>query len=255
MPHQHREQGFTLIEVLVASSLAIGLSIVIMTLAIQAQQMATVMISKSQLNAEARLIFDMLGTGKTVDGSGTTGIETVGIIDDSDRIPGLREGSGVGMSTSSTSYVLSSINGAIANPSGAVTSQTTKISVSKDETQADSTDNRLVISYVNGSDRTRMSSAISRNGQSISCRAAGQIPTNPLAGEPYYDCPNATAALVVYGYVSHLKVDTSRPINNKTVDVGYTLVDPRLAGWRDQNYTKWDYRETYRTSFLMNTTN
>ncbi|CAK0755960.1 hypothetical protein CCP3SC15_200030 [Gammaproteobacteria bacterium] len=255
------EKGFTLIEVLVASSLAIGLSIVVMTLAIQAQQMSAVMISKSQLNAEARLVFDMLGTGQAVDGGTNSGGTTNKIIEDTERSVGFREASSVALSqTPLLSSNTNSNDGAKATIADSYSSS--EITVAKLSDVAN-TRSRFFIKPPTGS--TLNIRVSSEANQTVPCRTSGQAPANPedpmaggpLVGDPYYDC--AGVDLVSHGYVSYVIVDSinrsvsgANSADKKTVDVEYTLVDPRLAGWRDQAYTKWDYRETYRTSFLMN---
>ncbi|CAK0744783.1 hypothetical protein CCP3SC5AM1_1250003 [Gammaproteobacteria bacterium] len=241
------EQGFTLIEVMVASSLAIGLSLVIMTLVMQAQQMSIVMVSKSQLNAEARLIFDMLGTGQAVDGIDE--ITKNNIIDDAEQMAGIREGSSIG----SNPIILSSVHSDPTTPIEIDSS--TEVNISN----ADGVDNYRLIITKSSNSQTRKSSEVTNTN--VPCRTNGSTanPADPLkggtlVGDPYYDCSSTNSILTSHGYVSYIIVDpTNRSLNNKTVDVEYTLVDPRLAGWRDQLYTTSDYRETYRTSFLMNT--
>lgn len=255
-----KQHGFTLTELLIAFSLTTGLSIVIMTLIIQTQQMSVTMIAKSQLNAEARLIFEMLGTGQARDV--INGAAKNSIIDNTERIISLREANNVVINNN---QILRSFNNgsATANSSGV----SSIITVSNDE-NTDNNDNRLIMQSGG-----RIKGSSTTNPNVVNCRTNRQDPNNAndplaggaLAGDPYFDCTANQNQFTPRGYMSYLIVDpTNRSINNRTVDVEYMLVDPRLAGWRshtdatllsleEQTYLAADYRETYRTSFMMNT--
>ena len=66
-----RESGFTLVEIMIASSLGLVLTLVLFEIILQSQRMADVMIMQSNLNSQAREVFELLMDGGVEPGTST----------------------------------------------------------------------------------------------------------------------------------------------------------------------------------------
>lgn len=75
-----RQTGFTIIELMIAGTLTLLLSLTLLKILLLSQHMADIMITQTTLNAEARAVFELLGEGG-IKANGDPGLS-------SDRIPG-----------------------------------------------------------------------------------------------------------------------------------------------------------------------
>lgn len=83
----NRQAGFTLIEVLVASSVGLLLILAMFHVVGQSVQMSNAFISQITLNQEARATFDLMGEGGVFDANDNGSIE---ITDETERVAGYR---------------------------------------------------------------------------------------------------------------------------------------------------------------------